>query len=397
MDPAAGARPPHYLTLAPSITGNPEAGVTAAATIQSPLPIGSPGGPTSVSVPPTQVKTAAQQNADSQAAAQGIADQLNAYQQQQISAATSSAFDQPSAAIRALLNTPQYTAANFYEPVGPPVPGAEAMSEDATTWTMLETVYVQVGQVVHDQVSLTAAGVPVYGPKYCSALNVAATDAPRLNIQVGTSVPVFTAQVDQIADALWHSFRRGGIVSEPAVGAPTYVGIPTCVGLDTGLPTGSRTPNPFTLTLPLSLQGMAGVLPVVVSGRVAVSIVADGVQWSFHDPAGDTLVAGQGSTDPTPPTGAPTYDAASRTWPDAGAKCAVYHQYRALASAPGVIISATEHFHIEVSGMYSTGSAAPVPFAYTYEPVDSPVGMVHGSLPHLPDRGSPLRASDSRR
>ena len=136
VDPAAGNSARNYLTLAPSITGNPEAGVTAAATIQSPLPIGSPSGPTSISVPPTQIKTAAQQNADSQAAAQGIADQLNAYQQQQISAATSSAFDQPSVVIQALLNTPQYTAANFYEPVGPPVPGAEAMSEDATTWTM---------------------------------------------------------------------------------------------------------------------------------------------------------------------------------------------------------------------------------------------------------------------
>jgi hypothetical protein len=114
---------------------------------------------------------------------------------------------------------------------------------------------------------------------------------------------------------------------------------------------------------------------------VAVSIVADGVQWSFHDPTGDTVVSGQGSTDPTLPTGAPTYDAASGTWPDAGAKCAVYHQYRGLASAPGVIISATEHFHVEVSGMYSNGSAAPVPFAYTYEPVDSPVVWSTGPYP----------------
>ena len=64
------------------------------------------------------MKTAAQQNADYYAAAQGIADQLNAYQQQEIAAASDAAFQNPSAAIAALLKTPQYTAANFYEPVG---------------------------------------------------------------------------------------------------------------------------------------------------------------------------------------------------------------------------------------------------------------------------------------
>ncbi len=103
-------------------------------------------------------------------------------------------------------------------------------------------------------------------------------------------MPSFTAQVNQVADALWHSFRRGGIVTLPADGSSTYVGMPTCAGLDTGLPTGSRTPNPFTITLPLSLRGVAGQLPVTVSGRVAVAIVADGTQWNFHDPSGDATV-----------------------------------------------------------------------------------------------------------
>ncbi len=327
------------------------------------------------------METAAQQNADSNAAAQGIADELNAYQEQEITAASDTAFENPSAAIEALLKTPQYSPTDFYEPIGPPVAGAEATSEDATTWTMLETVYVQVGRVVHDQLRINRAGLPVYGPKYCSELKVAATDPLRLDAQVGTTVPTFTTQVNHIADALWHSFRRGGIVSEPANGSPTYVGVPTCVGLDTGLPTGSRTPNPFTLTLPLQLRGLAGALPVVVSGRVAVSIVADGVQWDFHDPTGDTHVRGQGSTDPAPPDGTPTFDASTGTWPDADAKCGVYHQYRGLAAAPGVPISATEHFHIEVSGVYSTGAAAPVTFAYSYEPADSPVVWTTGPFP----------------
>ena len=363
------------------MTGNPETGLTATATIQSPLPIGSSSGPTSVTVPAEPVKTAAQQNADYAAAAQGIADQLNAYQQQEIAAASDSAFQNPSAAIAALLKTPQYTASNFYEPVGPPVAGAQATSEDATTWTMRETVYVQVGRVVHDKVRLGPLGLPVYGPEYCSELSVVATDPLHLETQVGTTVPSFTAQVNQIADALWHSFRRGGIVSEPANGSPTYVGVPTCVGLDTGLPTGSRTPNPFTLTLPLSLSGVAGQLAVTVSGRVAVAIVADGVQWDFHDPSGDANVHGQSSTDPTPPNGTPTFDVATGTWPDADARCAVYHQYRGLAAAPGIPITASEHFHIEVSGAYSTGAAAPVSFAYTYEPPDSPVLWSTGPYP----------------
>ena len=151
------------------------------------------------------------------------------------------------------------------------------------------------------------------------------------------------------------------------------MGTPTCAGIDTGLPTGSATPNPFTLTLPLSLRGVAGSLPVVVSGRVAVSIVADGVHWDFHDPTGDIAVHGQRSADPVTPSGAPTYDVTTGTWPDAAAQCTVYHQYRGLAAAPGVAITATEHFHISVSGVYSTGSAVPVNFAYQYEPVDSPV------------------------
>jgi len=372
---------PDYVTLAPSVAGNPETGLTATATIQSPLPIGSPTGPLQVSVPAEPVKTAAQQNADAAAEAQGIADELNAYQLQQITAATSSAFEQPSAAIEALLTSPQYTSSNFYVPVGPAVPGAEAASEDATTWTFLETVYVQVGEVVHDQVSVNSRGLPIYGPEYCSELKIAGSDPLHLDTQVTTAVPSFTAQVNQIADALWHSFRHGTIVSLPANGSPTYVGLPTCVGLDTGLPTGSATPNPFTLTLPLALRGVAGQLPVGVSGRVAVSIVADGVHWDFHDPTGDSTVHGQGSSDPLAPTGTPTFDPATGTWPDAPAKCSVYHQYRGLAAAPGVVITAAEHFHIEVSGVYSTGSAAPVSFAYRYEPADSPVQWSTGPYP----------------
>ncbi|PZR78162.1 MAG: hypothetical protein DLM65_13910 [Candidatus Aeolococcus gillhamiae] len=381
VDPNVGLRTREYVTVAPSIAGNPETGLTATVTIQSPLPIGSPNGPRVVSVPAQLVKTAAQQNADELAAAQGMADQYNALQQQAVAAATASAFGRLSAAIEASLKAPPYTAANFYIPLTPPVPGAVATSEDATTWTLSETVYLVVGRVVHDQVRVSSAGLPIYGPDYCSELTVVDTTPPSLNAQVATTVPAFTTQTNQIADALWQSFRRGAIVSEPANGSPTYVGLPTCVALDTGLPTGSRTPNPFTLSLPLTLRGVAGSLPVAVSGRVAVSIVANGVHWDFHDPSGDTTVHGQDSTDPTAPNGTPTYDAASGTWPDAAAKCAVYHQYRALASSPGVNITASEHFHIEVSGVYSNGSAAPVTFAYKYEPQDSPVVWAAGPYP----------------
>lgn len=373
VDPTTGSPSHEYVTLAPSVSGNPETGLIATATIDSPLPIGSPTGPTHVAVPAEPVKTAAQQNADAAAEAQGIAAQLNAYQQQQIAAATSTAFDNPSFAIEALLRVPPFTAANFYLPAGPPVEGAPATSEDATTWTFLETVYVEVGSVVRDQVGIGAGGLPTFGPEYCSGLLVAGSAPLHLSAQVGTTVPTFTAQVNQLADALWHSFRRGSIVTLPAGGSATYVGTPTCAGIDTGLPTGSATPNPFTLTLPLSLRGVAGSLPVVVSGRVAVSIVADGVHWDFHDPTGDIAVHGQGSADPVTPSGAPTYDVTTGTWPDAAAQCTVYHQYRGLAAAPGVAITATEHFHISVSGVYSTGSAVPVNFAYQYEPVDSPV------------------------
>jgi hypothetical protein len=246
---------------------------------------------------------------------------------------------------------------------------------------LLEPVYLKVGRVVHDQLSVGPLGVPIYGPLYCSQLLVVGTDPAILDSQTNTNITSFTAQVNQVADALWHSFRRGAIVSKPAAGAPTYVGMPTCVGLDTGLPTGSRTPNPFTVSLPITLQGVAGRLPVAVSGRVAVSIVADGVRWNFNDPSGDTSVRGQDSADPAAPTGTPTYDAASRSWPDADARCTVYHQYRGLAASPGVVITASEHFHVAVSGVYSTGSAAPVTFSYSYEPPDSPVAWSSGPYP----------------
>lgn len=59
----------------------------------------------------------------------------------------------------------------------------------------------------------------------------------------------------------------------------------------------------------------------------------------------------------------------------------MYHQYRGLAAAPGVLITATEHFRIEVSGVYSTGGAAPVTFAYAYQPADSPVTWTSGPYP----------------
>jgi hypothetical protein len=371
-----------YVNLTPAVAGNPETGLAATATIRSPLPVGSSSGPHDVAVPAEAVKTAAQLNADAAAEAQGIADQFNAYQQQQIDDATSArAFDHPSAAVAALLTTPQYSAANFYMPIGPPLPGVQAASEDATTWTFREIVYLVVGRVVHDRIGVNKHGLPVYGPEYCSELRIAGSDAPSLDSQVTTTVPSFTAQVNNIADALWHSFRRGAIVSEPADGSPTYVGAPTCVGLDTGLPTGSGTPNPFILTLPLALTGVAGQLPVSVAGRVAVSIVADGVHWDFYDPSGDATVYGQDSSDPKAPTGTPSFDASTGTWPDAAAKCTVYHQYRGLAAAPGVIITATEHFHIDVSGVYSTGAAAPVSFDYQYEPPDSPVSWSSGPYP----------------
>jgi hypothetical protein len=379
VDPSAPSRT--YVVLAPYLAGAPGSSLAASGAIHSPLPIGSPNGPRDVAVPAQPVKTAAQQNADAAAEASGIADQFNAFQQQQIDAASVAAFDHPSTAIQALLTSKAYSTANFYMPIGPPLHGVQATSEDATTWSFTEQVYVRVGRVVHDRVGVGPVGLPVYGPVYCSELRVVGAAPPSLNAQVTTAVPSFTAQVNQIADALWHSFRRGTIVSRPAAPGPTYVGMPTCVGLDTGLPTGTRTPNPFTLSLPLALRGTAGSLPVTVSGRVAVSIVADGVHWDFHDSSGDIAVHGQDSTDAPPPRGTPRYDARTGTWPDAAAMCPVYHQYRGLSSSPGVLITATGHFHIEVSGVYSTGAAAPVAFAYRYQPPDSPVTWASGPYP----------------
>lgn len=377
-----GTTPSHeYVVISPAVAGNPEAGLTTSGTIHSPLPVGSPTGSHDVAVPPEAVKTAAQQNAAAAAEAQGIADAFNAYQRQQIADAQSAgAFDHPSASLSKLLNT-QYTTANFYVPLSPPLPGSLATSEDATTWSFLEPVYLNVGRVVHSPVGVDPVGLPLYGPKYCSQLQVAGIDPPYLQTQFATALPSFTAQVNQIADAIWHSFRRGTIVSKPADGLPTYVGLPTCVGLDTGLPTGSGTPNPFTISLPITLAGVAGRLPVAVSGRVAVSIVADGVHWTFNDPTGNASVRGQDSADPSRPTGTPTYDASTQSWPDANAKCTVYHQYRGLVASPSVDITASEHFHIEVSGAYSTGAAAPIAFSYAYEPADSPVSWSSGPYP----------------
>lgn len=380
VPPGVTTPPSHdYVTLTPAVAGDPATGLTASGTIHSSLPIGSPTGPQDVAVPPEPVKTAAQLNADAAAEAQAIAAQFNAYEQQQLDVAASArAFEHPSPALEALLSSAQYSADSFYMPVGPPLPGVQAASQDATTWSFRELVYVHVGRVVHDPVTTSATG---YGPEYCSELSVLGSDPPYLRSQVTTTVPSFTAQVDRIAEALWRSFRRGAIVSEPANGSPTYVGMPTCAGLDTGLPTGSGTPNPFTLTLPLALAGVAGALPVTVSGRVAVSIVAEGGHWTFNDPSGDAVVYGQGSSDPTPPTGAPSFDVASGTWPNASSVCTVYHQYRGLTAAPGVRITASEHFHISVSGAYSTGAATPVSFAYTFEPPDSPVAWSSGPYP----------------
>ncbi len=120
---------------------------------------------------------------------------------------------------------------------------------------------------------------------------------------------------------------------------------------------------------------------MTVSGRIAVSIAAEGVHWAFNDPSGDAAVYGQGSSDPSAPSGTPTFHAATGTWPNAASVCSVFHQYRGLAAAPGVMITASEHFHITVSGVYSTGAASPVTFAYDYEPADSPVTWSSGPYP----------------
>lgn len=377
-DPDIGSRGRQYIELTPALSGNPSSGLTATATLVSPVPIGSPWGPRTLSVSPVPVQTAAQLNSEAQAEAVAIAATYNALQELEINAALAV---QSSAYLRTLLATPAYSAADFYLPLLPPTAGATAVSEDATTWTMGERVYLHPGIVTHDQVGVGPRNKPIYGPEYCSGLAVSGTDPIFLRSQVPPTVATFTTQVRNIADVLWESFRRGGIVSEPAAGRPAFVGAPTCVGLDTGLPTGSATPNPFTITLPLSLTGVAGQLPVTISGRVAVSIAGNGVHWDFHDPSGDTTVHGQDSADPTAPTGTPTYDAAGGSWPNADNVCSVYHQYRGLAAAPGAMITASEHFTITVSGAYSTGAAVPTRFTYQYEPTDSPVAWSTGPFP----------------
>ncbi|MDQ2960335.1 MAG: hypothetical protein M3R48_04705 [Candidatus Dormibacteraeota bacterium] len=375
--PDVGSRDRQYIDLSPSLSGDPATGLTAGASIVSPLPIGSPSGPMTLAVPPRAVTTAAQQNAEAQSEAAAIA---AVYNQQQVDVISAAQGYQSSAYLQTLLRTTAYTAANFYLPPAPPVTGATATSEDATTWALSERVYLHPGFVTHTQTGIGALGAPAFGAPFCSGLAVTGTDQLTLRSQVATAVSTFTAQVNRVADSIWASFRRGAIVSEPTAGHPAFVGAPTCVGLNTGLPTGSATPNPFSITLPLSLSGVAGQLPVTVFGRVSVSIAAGGVHWDFHDPSGDTVVIGQDGTDPTAPVGAPVYDAASGTWPNAGSVCAAYHQYRGL-SASGVMISASEHFTITVSGAYSTGSAVPTPFTYQYEPPDSPVTWTAGPFP----------------
>jgi hypothetical protein len=59
----------------------------------------------------------------------------------------------------------------------------------------------------------------------------------------------------------------------------------------------------------------------------------------------------------------------------------VYHPYRGLGASRGVQITASEHFHIDVSCAYSTGAAAPIAFSYSYEPADSPVSWSSGPYP----------------
>jgi hypothetical protein len=375
--PDVGSRDRQYIDLSPELTGDPATGLTSTATIVSPLPLGSPSGPTTLTVPARAVTTAAEQNAEAQSEAAAMA---AVYNQQQVDVISAAQGYQSSAYLQTLLRTTSYTAGDFYLPPAPPMTGATATSEDATTWALSERVYVHPGLVAHTQTGTGALGVPVYGPAFCDGLAVTGTDQLTLRSQVPTAVTTFTAQVNRVADSLWASFRRGVIVSEPATGHPAFVGAPTCVGLDTGLPTGSATPNPFTTTLPLSLSGVAGRLPVTVSGRVSVSIAANGALWDFHDPTGDTVVVGQDGSDPAAPSGAPVYNAAAGTWPNAESVCSVYHQYRGL-SAPGVMISAAEHFTITVSGAYSTGSAVPTPFSYQYEPADSPVTWTAGPFP----------------
>ena len=89
-----------YVSLTPAASGDPETNLVALATIASPLPIGSPTGPTTVTVPPLHVETAAQLNADAAAEAQAIAQQLDAYQQEQLDgAATVHAFQDASPAL----------------------------------------------------------------------------------------------------------------------------------------------------------------------------------------------------------------------------------------------------------------------------------------------------------
>ena len=377
-DPTLGNRDRLYVPVLPALSGTPATGFTTSATITSPLPIDSPTGPRTLTVPAGLVQTAAQVNAEEQTEAANLAAAYNAQQQQEIALA---AQYESGAALQFLLQQPAYTAADFYIPPSPPVAGAMATSEDTTTWTLVERVYVHPGIVTHDVVGIGPLHLPIYGPKYCSGLAITGVATPTLDSQVATTVATFNAQVRQLAESIWASFRRGSIVTLPAAGRPFYVGAPACVGLDTGLPAGSTTPNPFTLTLPMSLTGVAGQLPVTVSGRVAVSITADGVHWTFDDPAGDTTVHGQDSPDDPPPSTPPTFDPSSDTWPNADSVCAVYHEYRGLAAAPGVTISATEHFTVTVTGAYSTGGDTPTQFSYTYEPADSPVTWTAGPYP----------------
>ncbi|MHB8719668.1 MAG: hypothetical protein ACYDAC_12390 [Candidatus Dormibacteria bacterium] len=377
-DPDVGSRERFYVAVLPHLTSSPGGGLATAATITSPLPINSPAGPRTLVVPSSSVQTAAQIDAEEQSQAAALAAVYNAQVQQQITLAEQY---QSALYLQHLLAQSPYTAADFYLPPTPPVPGAMATAEDAATWTIQERVYLHPGIVTRDQVGISALHLPLYGPPYCAGLAITGVATPTLDTLAHTTLAAFHAQIQQVADSLWASFRRGSVVTLPPAGHPLYVGAPTCVGLDTGLPAGSSTPNPFSITLPLSLTGIAAQLPVTVAGRLAVSIAAQGVHWDFHDPSGDTTVHGQDSPDDPPPSTPPTFDPTTDSWPNANSVCAVSHQYAGLAPAPGVDITASEHFLITVSGAYSTGTDIPTTFTYTYEPPDSPVTWTAGPFP----------------
>ncbi|MGI8493639.1 MAG: hypothetical protein ACR2NJ_12985, partial [Acidimicrobiales bacterium] len=233
------------------------------------------------------------------------------------------------------------------------------------------------------------AGGKCVGATYGTPLPPTVTPYTPTSPCPGNVCPPPPGGVANLFANLKQQWKIGGISTLPGPndGGVVYVTAPTCAWLSgSTVPQTGSTAHAYTRTPVADDRGQYDY-----TLRYTATVIPRGVDWDFGDGdhSGAVHERGAGSD---PGNALPQFDQGSYTWTPGG--CTVWHRY--TARAPGVTITASEHFAVSITVSWSDGLSdhtLPVPCA-GQPACDVAIGPADGwsSGPHQVDdvRGVPF-------